>query len=51
MKKYIEFLEPAQYLFDNGTTVFFGVFMSLWAVIFLELWKRYSAEVNIASIY
>ncbi|KAM3875092.1 anoctamin-7 [Diretmus argenteus] len=27
-------------LFDNGGTVFFSVFMSLWAVTFLEYWKR-----------
>ena len=35
-----------KYLFDNGTTVFFAVFMSLWAVIFIEMWKRYSAEIT-----
>jgi len=35
-----------RYLFDNETTVFFAVFMSLWAVFFLELWKRYSAEIS-----
>ena len=34
-----------KYLFDNGTTVFFAVFMSLWAAFFLEGWKRYSAEI------
>ncbi|XP_056297141.1 anoctamin-7-like [Pseudoliparis swirei] len=27
-------------MFDNGGTVFFSVFMSLWAVTFLEFWKR-----------
>ncbi|RXN22072.1 anoctamin-7 [Labeo rohita] len=27
-------------LFDNGGTVFFSIFMSLWAVTFLEYWKR-----------
>lgn len=27
-------------LFDNGGTVFFSVFMSLWAVTFHEHWKR-----------
>uniref|UniRef100_A0A673A0N5 Anoctamin n=1 Tax=Sphaeramia orbicularis TaxID=375764 RepID=A0A673A0N5_9TELE len=27
-------------LFDNGGTVFFSVFMSFWAVTFLEYWKR-----------
>lgn len=28
------------YLFDNPATVFFAIFMSLWATTFLELWKR-----------
>jgi len=35
----------AKYMFDNVTTVFFAVFMSIWAAIFLEVWKRYSAEI------
>ncbi|XP_043249984.1 anoctamin-1-like isoform X2 [Colletes gigas] len=34
------------YLFDNPSTVFFSIFMSLWATLFLELWKRYSAEIT-----
>lgn len=34
------------YLIDNPTTVFFAVFMSFWATLFLELWKRYSAEIT-----
>ncbi|XP_031635097.1 anoctamin-1 isoform X2 [Contarinia nasturtii] len=34
------------YLFDNKATVFFAVFMSFWATLFLELWKRYSAEIT-----
>ncbi|XP_015601700.1 anoctamin-1 isoform X2 [Cephus cinctus] len=29
------------YLFDNPSTVFFSIFMSLW-----ELWKSYSAEIT-----
>ncbi|BES95437.1 Anoctamin [Nesidiocoris tenuis] len=32
--------------FDNGGTAFFAAFMSIWAVLFLELWKRYAAEVT-----
>lgn len=28
------------YLFDNPATVFFAIFMSIWATMFLELWKR-----------
>lgn len=34
------------YLIDNPSTVFFAVFMSFWATLFLELWKRYSAEIT-----
>ncbi|XP_065094795.1 anoctamin-1 [Ochlerotatus camptorhynchus] len=34
------------YLFDNPTTVLFAIFMSFWAALFLELWKRYSAEIT-----
>ncbi|KAG5339529.1 ANO1 protein, partial [Acromyrmex charruanus] len=34
------------YLFDNPSTVFFSIFMSLWATLFLELWKKYSAEIT-----
>ncbi|XP_072309610.1 anoctamin-2b [Eucyclogobius newberryi] len=30
----------ASHLFDNPATVFFAIFMSLWAVLFLEHWKR-----------
>ncbi|XP_036393347.1 anoctamin-7 [Megalops cyprinoides] len=30
-------------LFDHGGTVFFSIFMSLWAVTFLEYWKRTNA--------
>ncbi|XP_062328767.1 anoctamin-7 isoform X1 [Osmerus eperlanus] len=37
------FTFKAGLLFDNGGTVFFSVFMSLWAVTFLEHWKRSSA--------
>ncbi|RWS28853.1 anoctamin-1-like protein, partial [Leptotrombidium deliense] len=34
------------YLFDNPATVFFAVFMSLWATVYLEMWKRYSARIT-----
>lgn len=34
------------YLFDNESTVFFAVFMSFWAALFLEFWKRYSREIT-----
>ncbi|NXS99153.1 ANO7 protein, partial [Jacana jacana] len=32
-------------LFDHGGTVFFSIFMSLWAVLFLEFWKRTNASL------
>lgn len=31
---------------DNPSTVFFAVFMSFWATLYLELWKRYSAAIT-----
>ncbi|CAL8294570.1 unnamed protein product [Boreogadus saida] len=30
-------------LFDNGGTVFFAMFMAVWATLFLEFWKRHRA--------
>ncbi|XP_014675460.1 PREDICTED: anoctamin-7-like [Priapulus caudatus] len=33
------------YLFDNAGTVFYAVFMSFWAVTFLEYWKRKSSSL------
>ncbi|KAH0560411.1 anoctamin-5-like [Cotesia glomerata] len=32
-------------LFDNETTIVFGAFMSFWAVLYLELWRRRSEEL------
>uniref|UniRef100_A0A1B6D2F2 Anoctamin n=2 Tax=Clastoptera arizonana TaxID=38151 RepID=A0A1B6D2F2_9HEMI len=40
------FHSKVAFLFDNNTTVFFAVFMSFWATMFLEMWKRYSAEIT-----
>lgn len=34
------------YLFDNPATIVFTVFMSLWTVIYLELWKRYISRIT-----
>lgn len=34
-----------QHYIDNPATIFFAVFMSFWATLYLELWKRYSAEI------
>ncbi|KAG8177061.1 hypothetical protein JTE90_016890, partial [Oedothorax gibbosus] len=34
------------YLVDNAGTVFFAIFMSLWGAVFLEMWKRYSADIT-----
>lgn len=33
------------HLFDNNLTIFFSIFMSIWATLYLELWKRYSANI------
>ncbi|XP_027715931.1 anoctamin-9 isoform X1 [Vombatus ursinus] len=32
------------HLFDNEGTVFFAIFMALWATVFLEFWKRERAR-------
>ncbi|XP_041416793.1 anoctamin-3 isoform X2 [Xenopus laevis] len=33
-------------LFDNGGTVFFAIFMAIWATVFLEFWKRRRAVLT-----
>ncbi|XP_054728032.1 anoctamin-6 isoform X4 [Anastrepha obliqua] len=33
------------YLIDNNMTVIFASIMAIWAVLYLELWKRYSATL------
>ncbi|KAK7494503.1 hypothetical protein BaRGS_00014156 [Batillaria attramentaria] len=33
-------------IFDNGATVFFAIFMSLWGTMFLEFWKRKQATIQ-----
>ncbi|CAK6448411.1 unnamed protein product [Pipistrellus nathusii] len=38
-------LAQAGRLFDHGGTVFFSVLVALWAVLFLECWKRKSAAL------
>ncbi|KAI7695336.1 Anoctamin-4 [Sarcoptes scabiei] len=35
----------ASYIMGNVTTVIFAVFISIWATIYLEMWKRYSAKI------
>ncbi|KAJ1182000.1 hypothetical protein NDU88_007198 [Pleurodeles waltl] len=34
------------HLFDNGGTVFFAIFMAIWATVFLEFWKRRRAVLT-----
>ncbi|XP_011485275.1 anoctamin-1 isoform X1 [Oryzias latipes] len=36
----------ASHLFDNEATVFFSIFMALWAVLFMEHWKRRQMRLN-----
>lgn len=36
----------ASYIFGNVTTILFAVFISVWATIYLEMWKRYSAQIS-----
>ncbi|BFZ24946.1 hypothetical protein BsWGS_27984 [Bradybaena similaris] len=33
-------------MFDNWSTVFFAIFMSLWGTFFLEFWKREQATIQ-----
>ena len=35
----------AAYSFDNDSTVAFAIFMSVWATVFLEFWKRRQANL------
>ncbi|XP_008215745.1 anoctamin-5 isoform X1 [Nasonia vitripennis] len=39
-------LTRVTYLFDNPAMVYFAAFMSVWAVFYLELWKRRAAELS-----
>ena len=34
------------YMFDNDATVFLAIFMSIWATLFLEFWKRQQAILS-----
>nr|XP_020469368.1 anoctamin-1 isoform X2 [Monopterus albus] len=36
----------ASHLFDNPATVIFSIFMALWAVLFMEHWKRRQMRLN-----
>ncbi|NWI14206.1 ANO2 protein, partial [Crypturellus soui] len=36
----------ASHLFDNPATVFFSIFMALWATTFLEQWKRLQMRLS-----
>uniref|UniRef100_A0A671R255 Anoctamin n=1 Tax=Sinocyclocheilus anshuiensis TaxID=1608454 RepID=A0A671R255_9TELE len=36
----------ASHLFDNAATVFFAIFMALWATMFMEHWKRRQMRLN-----
>jgi anoctamin-1 len=33
------------HILDNNVTVFFSICMAIWAALYLELWKRYSAKI------
>ncbi|XP_022079284.1 anoctamin-4-like isoform X4 [Acanthaster planci] len=40
------FYSQLTYLFDNASTIFFAAFMSLWATMFCEFWKRRQNELD-----
>jgi anoctamin-1 len=37
--------ERINHILDNNFTIFFAICMAIWASIYLELWKRYSATI------
>lgn len=39
-------LTKVTHLFDNPATPIFAIFMSFWATLYLELWKRRSAALS-----
>ena len=39
-------LTRVTYLFDNPSVVYFAAFMSVWSVLYLELWKRRAAALS-----
>jgi hypothetical protein len=40
------FYSKITYLVDNPLTVFFSVFMAVWTVLFIELWKREQSKLQ-----
>ncbi|XP_035907417.1 anoctamin-4 isoform X3 [Anopheles stephensi] len=34
------------HIFDNEMTIVFSIFMSVWATLYLEMWKRYSSRIQ-----
>ncbi|XP_053669255.1 anoctamin-4 [Anopheles marshallii] len=34
------------HIFDNEMTIVFSIFMSVWATLYLEMWKRYSSKIQ-----
>ena len=36
-------MQEIKVLFDNNLSLLYSVIMSIWAAVYLELWKRYSA--------
>ncbi|XP_046854797.1 anoctamin-4-like isoform X2 [Xenia sp. Carnegie-2017] len=40
------YFAQVSHLFDNEATVFFSVFMSVWATLFLEYWKRVQVRLG-----
>ncbi|XP_058123462.1 anoctamin-1-like [Anopheles ziemanni] len=34
------------YIFDNEATIFFSIFISVWAALYLKLWKRYVSRIQ-----
>ena len=40
------FIIQATYVVDNPATIFFTIFMALWATFFIEFWKRQQSRIQ-----
>ncbi|XP_058123461.1 anoctamin-1-like [Anopheles ziemanni] len=39
-------ISKVAYVFDNEGTILFSIFISIWAALYLRLWKRYIARIQ-----
>uniref|UniRef100_A0AAG5DD01 Anoctamin n=1 Tax=Anopheles atroparvus TaxID=41427 RepID=A0AAG5DD01_ANOAO len=39
-------ISKVAYIFDNEGTIFFSIFIAIWAALYLKLWKRYVSPIQ-----